>query len=221
MKRGFWIFVMVASVVVFLVANCGVVERLLLSDAEKTATALYLDRLRGQEERAATETADAWNRQRTEEAKRRATEAAKAEEAQREREQRRLVVIRGNIHIKDDEIFDDEHCDFPISHQATLDLSRLPDYTLRYDDLCCGGEVRVELTLNLSLAQNMSVDVDGHAELYEGTSCATKDREDRGENSVSVPPDYRGSWNLDLLSRGAGGGDEGKITLDIENRAAP
>jgi hypothetical protein len=130
----------------------------------------------------------------------------------------RLIIVTGLVKITDDEPWpwDDEHAQLNINGRCTLSRNN-PTCTFSPFVKCAGGEVRVEINLSLSLRSDDSVDVSGTAELFEGTSCNTMDREDDQSFARNVAKGYRAPWQSTLLSRGMGGGDKAEIDITIEN----
>lgn len=128
----------------------------------------------------------------------------------------RLIIITGEGRLTDDEVFSDEHSTLVINERTTLSLAN-PRYTFPAFIECAGGEVRVEMAITATLAPDYSVDVNGAAELYEGSSCNTTDSEDSTTLTGNVPAGQSGEWNFTLQNRGTGGGDKAEISFRIDN----
>ncbi len=240
-NKNYWSYIVILVVLSLLLANCDSQSSRPLTEAEIQATNAKLEievdreRVRATAEAEMTATAEieaiaaaeAEKTQQEEAARAKAATAtaeieaiaaAEAEKTQQEEaaRQQRLVIVTGSIDIKDDEIFDNEYASVSINDRITLNPETKPNHTFKFHG-CAGGEVRVELSLEVRLATNNAINVDGDASLFEGTSCNTTDREASEKFDLSVKEDRTESWSHTLLSTGTGGGDEGDIKIIVQN----
>lgn len=103
-----------------------------------------------------------------------------------------LVTVSGSMELNDDETWpeDDERGRYEISGSRRLTHSS-PEGAIVIIR-CVGGEVRGELHVTLRLKTNNQVTVTPTLDLYEGTSCSTRNRENSRAGS---PENLRlGGW---------------------------
>jgi hypothetical protein len=205
MKRYKWIVILLATVPLLL-AGCPWSPPSKLSDAEIRATSQALEIEMQKEAARATREA--------EEAK---TKAEQQKQEDAKTHGNRLIIVSGTARITDDEIFDDEHATLTMDKQCAVTQDN-PTCVFPKFLACAGGEVRVEIDLNATLRSNNSVDITGSAQLFEGTSCNTTDREDSESISASIAAGSARTWEGQLLSTGVGGGDKADIKFTVENR---
>jgi len=132
----------------------------------------------------------------------------------------RKIGLSGSVWIKDDEPLweSNEYGTFDISGQQVV----TGDYpaALFKKEWCVGGEVRVELELDVFAGNNNGAIVKGEARMYEGTSCHSDDLEDTEPIKIVVPPDqFLDPGEIVLRNTESGGGDLAKIKLNFTNRA--
>jgi len=119
----------------------------------------------------------------------------------------------------DDEIWPQSneviHRSFAID--ITLDEG-VPATALDIPDVRWGGECRVEVRVTARYVNGGRVQVEGIAELFEGSSENTNDREDRQTITFLVPRGGRPVHHrTQLRNRGIGGGDHAEIEFSLTN----
>jgi hypothetical protein len=132
---------------------------------------------------------------------------------------RRRVVASAHMEITDDETFGtnehnsaDQQVEVAITNKQPRALMKLIGK--------CGGEVRVELTLNASASTEGDVQVSGTAELFEGISDESDDLDGTTPVNFTVPCDDV-ITNLPITVRNTDeGGDFADIVLTVSNFAA-
>ena len=130
----------------------------------------------------------------------------------------RIISIQGNARIKDDESWpmSDEFGDLSIPLQAVT-LSPLTRHPLQFEK-CVGGEVRLEIDIDVYLKEDLTAEIKIDARLYEGTRCSTDDREDTVSQVVYARPDGSPvSWSYTLRNTENNGGDSATINLTFTN----
>ncbi|MBI4584966.1 MAG: DNRLRE domain-containing protein [Planctomycetes bacterium] len=135
---------------------------------------------------------------------------------------RRLVTILGQGTLTDDEdIVSNEVGERNFNVEAQVSpLEREADISVPRK--CVGGEVAFEIDFHVTLLDdNVTVNVEADARLYEGTGCDTDDLEDTNGFEESIGEGEIHVLSVSLLNRGAGGGDEAFYILDIGNFQAP
>jgi uncharacterized protein with LGFP repeats len=134
--------------------------------------------------------------------------------------QARKLRIGGSVKITDDESI------FEKNEHGTFDVSGGPIVTSDYpaglikQEWCVGGEVRVELELDVFAGNNGDVIVKGEARMYEGTSCHNDDLEDTEPIRLVVPPGkFHEPGTITLRNSESDGGDVAEIKLNFSNSA--
>jgi len=173
-------------------------------------------RQREADERARRQTAEAIARQQTAEAiALTQTAAARQREADERARSQRLITVRGQMYIEDDETFgSNERGTFPFAY----DIQVSPDTPTGNPDpfiQCVGGEVRAELYLTVQLQPDArSVQVSANVRLFEGTSCDTNKLRDE-ETLIEMLGE--GSGLTYTLGPRAPAGDLTDVTFDVFN----
>jgi hypothetical protein len=123
------------------------------------------------------------------------------------------------LDITDDETFgSNEHN--TADQQADVFISNKQPRSLMVLIGKCGGEVRVELTLNASATTEGDVQISGDAKLFEGTSEESDDLDGTTPVNFTVPRDEI-ITNFPITVRNTDeGGDFTNITLTVNNFAA-
>lgn len=125
------------------------------------------------------------------------------------------VIVNGT----DDENWpeSDEHVHRVFNVEMVLDVGQ-PASAMDISDVRWGGECRVELRLTARVVDNNTVQIEGNAKLFEGTSENTDDLEDEKVVSFTVPKGGRPAHhNIQLRNSGTGGGDHAEIGLSFTN----
>jgi DNA-binding beta-propeller fold protein YncE len=127
----------------------------------------------------------------------------------------RKITVSGTISAVDDENGSDEHGSTPVNGVALVS-HYLPSGLVK-TSLGVGGEVRVELELHASIADNNFVRIQGVSKLFEGTSVDTDDLEDEESIDLQIAPDALTEHKIHLVNSGLGGGDTADIVLSFTN----
>ncbi len=131
----------------------------------------------------------------------------------------RRVTFNGDLHIEDDDWPDpNESGSFVFGEECIVDpFDREDSFTFSQ----CVDEVRIEVAVSCRLGlDNTSVNVTTNAVLFEGTSCATTDRDGEQVRDFLVPACGAGCTPtpLDLtVSNTDEGGDSAVLQLQIQN----
>jgi len=128
----------------------------------------------------------------------------------------RLVVIGGNIHIKDletgpleeDEILH-ESFGIPPVRLGPLNRTQSVPYVRKW-----GGEIRVEVRFDLTWNADLSVTVVSNVTLYEGTSEDTDDKDGTGGNIATVAKDAS-NVPSQVFVRNDDEDEDDHVTLDL------
>jgi hypothetical protein len=129
--------------------------------------------------------------------------------------QTRKITVSGIISAVDDNSGDDEHGDTSVSGVAHVS-NYLPSGLVK-TSFSVGDEVRVELELHASIADNNFVRIQGVSKLFEGTSADTDDLEDDEVIDLQIAPDIQTEYKIHLVNSGLGGGDTADIVLNLTN----
>lgn len=133
----------------------------------------------------------------------------------------RKVEVSGMISAMDHETFgSNERESAPVSGVALVSSEGLPSELVKMS-LGVGGEVRVDLELNVSISANDFVRINGSAKLFEGDDENTQDLEDEELVNIQVAPDHPRELKIDLANTGFGGGDTANIVLTFTNVEVP
>jgi hypothetical protein len=126
------------------------------------------------------------------------------------------VTVSGTMEIVDDEVINrrNERAILDVSGTAVVGLD--PSSLVRMEG-CAGGEVRVELALDVQGADNGMVRVVGTASMYEGTSCTTRELEDTETIRLTIPANQYTPYTVNLNNSETFGGDTARITLNFHN----
>jgi DNA-binding beta-propeller fold protein YncE len=128
----------------------------------------------------------------------------------------RKLIVSGIMSAKDDETSGgDEHGSTVVNGLAVVSPG-IPSDLVKMA-LRVGGEVRVELELYASIADNNFVRIQGISKLFEGTSEDTNDLEDQESIDLKIPPDNPTEHKIHLVNSGIGGGDTADIILLFTN----
>jgi len=125
------------------------------------------------------------------------------------------VIIDGT----DDELWpqSDEVSHRSVNVQMILDEGQ-PAAAIDIPDVRWGGECRVEVRLTAKVVAGNTVQIEGNAKLFEGTSEDTTDKEDDQTVSFTVPKGgIAAHHGIQLRSTGSGGGDHAEIKLSFTN----
>jgi len=125
------------------------------------------------------------------------------------------VIIDGT----DDEFWpqSDEKVHRVFNVQMMLDEGQ-PASAMDIPDVRWGGECRVEVRLTARVVSGNTVQIEGNAKLFEGTSEDTTDKEDEQVISFTVPKGGEAAHHgIQLRSTGTGGGDHAEISLSFTN----
>lgn len=125
------------------------------------------------------------------------------------------VIIDGT----DDEFWpqSDEKVNRVFNVQMMLDEGQ-PASAIDIPDVRWGGECRVEVRLTARVVAGNAVQIEGNAELFEGISEATTNKEDEQVVSFTVPKGGVATHHgIQLRSAGTGGGDHAEISLSFTN----
>lgn len=125
------------------------------------------------------------------------------------------VIIDGT----DDEFWpqSDEKVHRVFNVQMMLDEGQ-PAAAMDIPDVRWGGECRVEVRLAAKVVSGNTVQIEGNAKLFEGTSEDTTDKEDEQVVSFTVPKGgVAAHHGIQLRSTGTGGGDHAEISLSFTN----
>jgi hypothetical protein len=117
-----------------------------------------------------------------------------------------------------------DHETFGANEHASAQLTRVAvvtddvDQQLMYMEARCGGEIRVELTLNAIVLQNGDIRIEGNAKLYEGASDRTNELNGENDFTVLIPankfvPYFVNVWNTYEGERD----DKADITMHFRN----
>lgn len=132
---------------------------------------------------------------------------------------RRRVIASAHMDITDDETFGSNEHNSADQQVDVFISSKQPRNVMNFVGKC-GGEVRVEMTLNASATTEGDIQVSGDIKLYEGTSEDSDDLDGTTPIHFSVPHDDIIN-NLPLTVRNSDeGGDFANIVLTINNFAA-
>ncbi|MDC0685489.1 carboxypeptidase-like regulatory domain-containing protein [Sorangium atrum] len=102
-------------------------------------------------------------------------------------ENMRRVTLSGDIEIEDDDVFDLESDRFVLGEECLVDPYHRED-TVSWSR-CVAGEVRLEIDIDCELMyDNVGVNADVHARLYEGVSCGSDDEDGNQNRSFVVAP---------------------------------
>ncbi len=125
------------------------------------------------------------------------------------------VIINGT----DDEYWpqSDEKVHRVYNVEMVLDTGQ-PASAIEIPDVRWGGECRVELRLTARSVDRGTVQIEGNAKLFEGTSESTTDLEDEKVVSFTVPRGGRPAHHgIQLRNTEIGGGDHAEISLSFTN----
>ncbi len=125
------------------------------------------------------------------------------------------VIIDGT----DDEFWpqSDEKVHRVFNVQMMLDDGQ-PASAMDVPDVRWGGECRVEVRLTARVVSGNTVQIEGNAKLFEGTSEDTTDQEDEQVVSFTVPKGgVAAHHGIQLRNTGTGGGDHAEISLSFTN----
>ena len=125
------------------------------------------------------------------------------------------VIIDGT----DDEFWpqSDETVHRVFNVQMMLDDGQ-PASAIDIPDVRWGGECRVEVRLTARVVSGNTVQIEGNAKLFEGTSENTTDKEDEQVVSFTVPKGgVAAHHGIQLRNTGTGGGDHAEISLSFTN----
>lgn len=101
--------------------------------------------------------------------------------------------------------------------QMMLDEGQ-PASAMDIPDVRWGGECRVEVRLTARVVSGNTVQIEGNAKLFEGTSEDTTDKEDEQVVSFTVPKGgVAAHHGIQLRNTGTGGGDHAEISLSFTN----
>ncbi|MFL6233352.1 MAG: hypothetical protein ACJ76N_09485, partial [Thermoanaerobaculia bacterium] len=127
----------------------------------------------------------------------------------------RLVTFIGRVKAKDDEILFDEHKTWKVNESCAVRPEQREDsWEFRG---CVGDEVVVKLKITCKLlADNVTVNVAGRAELHESTGCGDE-REDSEDFLRDLGPAASDQIKIHLENDPIGGNDTSDITLTIVN----
>ena len=138
-------------------------------------------------------------------------------------------VLRGTIFINgtDDESwpFDDEKVSTSRAIEGVyLDISQ-PAVRLDVHPVRWGGECRVEIQLDARVVDGDQIQIEGNVKLFEGTSEDSEDLEEEKRVEFLVRKTTRtrpdpAHFNVQLSSRGIGGGDHAEISFSFTNSIA-
>ncbi|MBD2068038.1 hypothetical protein H6F93_10965 [Leptolyngbya sp. FACHB-671] len=132
----------------------------------------------------------------------------------------RIVQVSGTISAMDHETFgSNERESAPVSGEAVVSTEGFPSELVKMS-LGVGGEVRVDLDLNVSVRPNDVVRIEGSAKLFEGDDENTQDLEDEEAIQIQVLPGTPRSYKAGLANTGFGGGDKADIVLTFTNEEA-
>jgi hypothetical protein len=93
-----------------------------------------------------------------------------------------------------------------------------PASAMDVPDVRWGGECRVEVRLTARVVSGNTVQIEGNAKLFEGTSEDTTDQEDEQVVSFTVPKGgVAAHHGIQLRNTGTGGGDHAEISLSFTN----
>lgn len=130
---------------------------------------------------------------------------------------RRKVSVTTLMNITDYETFgENEHAFAQMTRVAVV--TNEVDQQLMYMEARCGGEIRVELTLNAIALQNDDIRIEGNAKLYEGASDSTPDLDGKKNFTVLIPADkfvpyFVNVWNTEEGEKD----DKADITMHFRN----
>lgn len=133
----------------------------------------------------------------------------------------REVLIQGSMVIVDTEdIFPDEEDKFPIDERRLLNpTTRTAEIRIQN---CVGGEVRIELDINLQIQNdNRSVRATGEARMYEGMACSDDDLDDRKTFAHVIAPGGAQSVAIFLKNQETMGKDKAYIDFQVINATQP
>jgi hypothetical protein len=105
-----------------------------------------------------------------------------------------------------------------------LDLNQ-PAVRLNVKPVRWGGECRVEIEVDARVVSGDQIQIEGNVQLFEGVSENTEDLEEEKRVVFLVPRTTKNQpnpahHNVQLVSRGFGGGDHAEITFSFTNRIA-
>jgi hypothetical protein len=132
------------------------------------------------------------------------------------------ITMGGSVRVRDDEVINrrNKTCTHAIDARGDAQLPSRSTILLQDTNNKCGGEVRVEFHVSATLRQdaagNPSWCASGVAELYEGTSDTSNDR----DGSRSLPqqcgvPGQTLVWD-DIVHNTAEGGDWGDYLVEVQ-----
>lgn len=132
-------------------------------------------------------------------------------------EVRRLVHVDGRMYLTDDENWaSNEHSDTPFSKEAAITRNNTQPFLMVV--AYAGGELRVELKLDVTAYLNGDVKVTGDALLYEGTSDTSDDLDGRLPIDFLVPRDNSITEEYTVYNQNEGG-DSGYFKMTFSNFA--
>jgi hypothetical protein len=103
-----------------------------------------------------------------------------------------------------------------------LDLSQ-PAVRIGVDPVSWGGECRVEIDIDARVVDGDQIQIEGNVKLFEGASEDSQDLEEEKRVEFLVPKTTKSRpepahHNVQLTSRGIGGGDHAEISFSFTNR---
>ena len=138
-------------------------------------------------------------------------------------------VLSGVVFINgtDDESwpFDDETVSTTRDIQGVfLDVNQ-PAVRLDIEPVRWGGECRVEIQVDARVVDGEQIQIEGDVKLFEGTDVNSQDLEEEKRVIFLVPKTTRSQpqparHDVQLVSRGIGGGDHAEISFSLTNRIA-
>jgi hypothetical protein len=128
----------------------------------------------------------------------------------------RKLSVSASMDITDDDLFSDDHCQYDQSQDFVLTPTS-PQATFQMDR-GCGGEVRIELDLDIQKLSNGDATISGTLLLFEGTSENTTDLD--GQTTIgafTVPSGTTVTKQFTVASTEATADDHAKITAVFTN----